>query len=208
MIKLHDFNPQETEMLIDLASFCRINFDFEQPTTTRFAVDTQILRQHAVFTGGFFPTYLQGPIGRSIKKKEIDCFILNQSTQEDITKIEKTLIAWIQRAFPGKSSFRYTPYFNAQKCNLVYLVYEVKDTHLGNFKFMFTEFKTRKELIDSFDFVHCQMSFHNDRLYLTRNIFDAIMQKKLIYTKQTISSMNPNRVNKFIELGYKTHGSV
>lgn len=45
---------------------------------------------------------------------------------------------------------------------------------------IFTKYKTREELIQHFDYVHCMVSYHEDKIYLTRKTFDAIMSKYLI----------------------------
>ncbi len=56
------------------------------------------------------------------------------------------------------------------------------------FQLVLTDYTSRKEVLDDFDFVHCKVSMdfkamlgnENSNLYITRNMYDAILKKHLI----------------------------
>ena len=48
------------------------------------------------------------------------------------------------------------------------------------FQFIFTNYKTREELISHFDFLHCTPNYHDEQMYVRKDAFNAICYKKLI----------------------------
>lgn len=71
-----------------------------------------------------------------------------------------------------------------------------------NYQYIFTEYKTRKDLIDHFDFAHTTISYNigEDKLYITRKAYDALKNKKLIRNgKGDIAEW---RVEKFLKRGW------
>ena len=83
----------------------------------------------------------------------------------------------------------------------------------ANMQVMFTDYTSRKELIENFDFVHCcvSMGFDKDptiskwirpssKLYISRNTYDAIKGKLLVDNKPGVESY---REKKFLDRGYK-----
>lgn len=65
-----------------------------------------------------------------------------------------------------------------------------------------TDFADRKALIDHFDFVHCMASYHEGRLFLTRETYDAIMKKHLIVNGK--KKVKKWRLDKFRGRDWKT----
>jgi hypothetical protein len=68
-------------------------------------------------------------------------------------------------------------------------------------QFIFTKHQTRNDLINDFDYVHCKTSYSENKLYITRKIYDAIMNKQLIV--QNNKNIQQWRKEKFLERGYK-----
>lgn len=66
-------------------------------------------------------------------------------------------------------------------------------------QFIFTRYKTREELISHFDFVHCQMNFHNGVLYVSPLVLECIKNKVLI---NNITNVQAWRVDKYKAKGY------
>lgn len=68
-----------------------------------------------------------------------------------------------------------------------------------------TTFKTKKELLDHFDFVHCCMNYHNGQLHVSPRVLDAIKTKTLIQNciEDNFSVLNSNREDKYKRRGYK-----
>ena len=77
-------------------------------------------------------------------------------------------------------------------------VYNEKNS---NQQIIMTTYKTRKELLEDFDFIHCMISYHRDNLYITRQMYDAIMHKKLIPNKPK-EDIRSYRINKYLERGF------
>lgn len=80
-------------------------------------------------------------------------------------------------------------------------VTEVWTSNRYKIQFIFTKHQTRKELIEDFDYVHCKASYTEGKLYITRKIFDAIMNKQLIV--QNNKNIQLWRKEKFLDRGYK-----
>jgi hypothetical protein len=76
------------------------------------------------------------------------------------------------------------------------------DTH-SRIQYIFTKYKTRKELVGHFDFVHCGISYDlgEDKLYITREAYDVNMLKKLIVSKSA-PFISQSRIEKFKRRGF------
>jgi hypothetical protein len=76
-------------------------------------------------------------------------------------------------------------------------------------QYIFTKHKTRQEVINNFDFLHCMISYSysQDKMFLTRQSFDAAAKKLLIpnIPKEKIS---PKRWQKFKDRGYREADSI
>ena len=78
-----------------------------------------------------------------------------------------------------------------------------------NTQYIFTNYKTREELIESFDLVHSKVSYDGlgKKLYISKQTIDAIKNKVLIPTgKQQL--LSKTRMNKFILNGWKEKWAV
>lgn len=93
--------------------------------------------------------------------------------------------------------------------------YVVSDNHIvavfnhpiTKFQYIFTKYKTRQEVIKNFDFVHCMISYEDNKLYLTRQMFDAA-SKKLLIPNKPVDQIRSKRWNKFRERGYHEAVSI
>jgi hypothetical protein len=67
-----------------------------------------------------------------------------------------------------------------------------------------TKYKTREELIKHFDFKHCCVSYDplNDKLFITREVYDLIKAKKLVQNNDTAPAYW--RYEKFWQRGWKS----
>ena len=79
-------------------------------------------------------------------------------------------------------------------------------TYLDNqtrIQYIFTKYKTRKELVDHFDFVHCCISYDlgEDKLYITKETYDMNVTQKL-KKNPTTDRINPRRITKFENKGW------
>ena len=73
-------------------------------------------------------------------------------------------------------------------------------------QFIVTQYKTRRELINNFDFKHCCVSYDytSDKLFLSRETFDAIKSKTLIQNDKKYGFPKKWRYEKFWKRGWKS----
>lgn len=142
---------------------------------------------HLVVAGGCWASFLNGePV------KDIDIFVLRypHTTPADINDIRNEMC----RQHPGIQNK--TDSYNRNNDNVAE-VWTMPDTKI---QFIFTKHKSRKELIDDFDYVHCKASLWGDQLYITRKIYDAIKKKELIVNNN--KNIQQWREEKFMNRGY------
>lgn len=70
-------------------------------------------------------------------------------------------------------------------------------------QYITTKYKSREELVNHFDFRHCCVSYDyvKDRLYMTREVYDLIKEKKLVQNSKRVPAQW--RYEKFRERGWK-----
>lgn len=78
--------------------------------------------------------------------------------------------------------------------------------HKNKIQYIITEYDTREELVSHFDFKHCCVSYdyHRDKLYITRETFDLIKQKRLVPNPTAINQPQSWRYDKFWIKGWKS----
>jgi hypothetical protein len=69
------------------------------------------------------------------------------------------------------------------------------------YQYIFTSYKTRRELLESFDYLHCCVSFEDDKLHINRGIYDAVRDKKLVVNNKAYQ--RAARRGKFLARGFK-----
>lgn len=107
--------------------------------------------------------------------KDIDVFILQDGHEASILYYLKSKVGSI-----FSTGIENTPDYKRDNPNIED-VYNAKSilSH-AQYQFIFTKYKTREELINHFDFLHCTPNYYNGNLYVRRDAFDAIRDKKLI----------------------------
>lgn len=80
---------------------------------------------------------------------------------------------------------------------------EYKDGAYRRYQFIFTKFNSREELINDFDFLHCCVSMQHNKLYITKQVFDAIRNKTLVENPKCNRRPKAWRIDKFIDKGWK-----
>jgi len=132
-----------------------------------------------IIAGGCFTSLLL-----SEKPKDIDIFILDDESADFHARliIEQSNMLWF-KDMDNKEKQSYIDSINhRQKDNANIKDFISVDLHGLRCQFIFTEYKTREELIDHFDFVHTKVSYDigKDCLYISKETFDAIILKKLV----------------------------
>jgi len=120
--------------------------------------------------------------------KDIDIFIMDCSDiqKEDIRSV-------IMTVHEGKNKTEDYVRNNDK-------VDEVWTSKRNKMQFIFTKHKTRKDLINDFDYVHCMTSYSEGLLYITRKIYSAIMSRHLIVNNY--KNIQLWRKGKFYDRGY------
>lgn len=147
-------------------------------------------RKSVVLAGGVYTSW-----HHLEKIKDIDVFILNDGYDADILNYLKTQVGKIFTSFNNVPEYkRDNPHIND--------VYNA-ETVLPNalkYQFIFTKYKTREELISHFDFLHCTPNYHNGNLFVRKDAYEAIRDKKLIVHNE--KNQVEWRRNKFISRGF------
>lgn len=133
-----------------------------------------------VIAGVVFVSYLTEQ-----KVSDKDIFLLNSTTS--MVSMFDNSSSYIQKESSG---YKLNP--------SILRVYDKKGT---NVQIILTTYQTREELLKDFDFVHCMVSYHKDNLYITRQMYEAIMAKKLIPNKPK-EDIRPHRIDKYVERGF------
>jgi hypothetical protein len=162
-----------------------IDYLKKQAQSTSMAIGLIGFDSSIVIAGGCFASWLNNEYA-----KDIDVFILNPSfdRKTDILETLKHLHRDLRNA---------TKNYVRDNINItdVYM-----DDRTG-LQFIFTTYNTREELVKHFDYVHCMVSYHHDKLYLTRGTFDAIKQKHLIVNNK--NNVAQWRREKFLSRGWR-----
>lgn len=144
-----------------------------------------------VVAGGCFASSL---LGDTIK--DIDIFVLGNSKYPATETITHNNIKSLMiKSFPDvhDKTLDYVRNNDA--------VVEVWTEKKKKLQFIFTHHISRQDLIKDFDYVHCMTSYQQGKLYITRKIYDAIMDKELIVNNG--KNVQEWRRNKFLDRGYK-----
>lgn len=70
-------------------------------------------------------------------------------------------------------------------------------------QFIFSKFTERKEVVEDFDLVHTMVSYHLDKLWISRDTYDAIKTKSLVKNKKSPKELHSWRIDKFVKRGWK-----
>jgi hypothetical protein len=143
-----------------------------------------------VVAGGVFTSLLHDE-----SPNDVDVFILN--TSNEVMKMFEAA----HKSFGRRGPEEY------QNHTLRSHIKGVFNSKLNKFQYILTYYKTHKEVIENFDFVHSKIYYHDGGLFLTRQIYDANIQKKLILNKKR-EEIKQARFNKFLQRGFRFSEAV
>jgi hypothetical protein len=146
-------------------------------------------REKYVYAGGVFPSFFWKEV-----PKDIDFFILDDHA------VESWFDNFLIRA-KGQSQSDSIKEHDIKYMKNKHIKRVVSD-HNSKIQYIFTDYKTREELMASFDYAHTKVSYYKGELYITKATYDAIRDKKLIVTNQ--ENWYPQREEKFLKRGW-TH---
>jgi len=145
-----------------------------------------------VIAGGCFASMLNEEV-----VKDFDIFLLNNSRNElalNLLTVKESALSPTSTKINGKE------YFKNDKIE--------KTLSLGRtapaLQYIYTKYNTRKELIDSFDFKHCCVSYDyaNDKMFMSREVFNLIKSKTL--RPNSDKAIELWRYEKFWQRGWKS----
>jgi hypothetical protein len=147
-----------------------------------------------VVAGGYFASVINDEV-----INDIDLFLLRDFHNKGI--IEKDM--WEVKNAPAASHMFKIGDMSYMKND------KIKGTlqdHRNKIQYIITQYDTREELVKHFDFKHCCVSYdyHNDKLYITRETFDLIKQKRLVPNPTAANQPEMWRYNKFWNKGWKS----
>jgi len=147
-----------------------------------------------VIAGGYFASVINDEI-----VNDIDLFLLRDFHNKSI--IERDI--WNVKNTPVASHMFTVGDMSYMKNN------KIKGTlqeHKNKIQYIITEYDTREELVSHFDFKHCCVSYdyHRDKLYITRETFDLIKQKRLVPNPTAVKQPESWRYDKFWNKGWKS----
>lgn len=199
------FTEEETAVILDMKTAARnlvIN-EIINPFnkfTVEMGYGKTDLASRMVVCGGFFATYLQDE-----SPNDFDIFVLAADTSH---------ISYVRDFLKNSKYFNHGSYkenkYDMNDRKIVKTMSASKTVtdekvvyHDLPFQFIFSAYADRAKLLENFDFEHCKTSYsvRDDRLYISRDTFDAAKNKKLIYAVDE-ENVDIYRTKKFLERGY------
>jgi hypothetical protein len=144
-----------------------------------------------VYAGGVFTSLLNNE-----EPKDIDFFIL-----EDPISVEPRPSIWFETLLINRGAFQPSTikHHDIKYMKNKHIKKVVTDTR-SNIQYIFTDYKTREELIESFDYLHCCVSYYKGDLYLSKATYNTIRDKSLIVHNQ--DNWAKWREDKFLKRGW------
>jgi hypothetical protein len=155
--------------------------------------------ENIVFAGGAFTSHFQKE-----PMKDLDMFVLNNDEA-----IVKSLTGVTGHFKPGPD-INESPIGYQNNPRILRVVTNTK----SGIQLIITDYKTREELIDHFDFMHCRVSMVYERtaagtnhfknvMYISKNVFKYIKEKTLVPNPKASPAPQQWRYDKFMKRGWK-----
>lgn len=150
------------------------------------------VRPAIVIAGGVIPSILNGE-----QLNDIDVFILNMNLDlfQDLIS-EKTGPWLVKYFFDEDNDPRSDDYKNDH-------VFATATNGEMKVQYILTDHKDRKSLLADFDYLHSTSSYHNGKLYINRETYDAIVNKTLVRQHKN-KKVKAHREQKFTQRGWRT----
>lgn len=177
------FSPAEIEKILSMKSYFNIIHKEHMKGNEGFFI---AYKESYVYAGGAFASQWWHE-----QPKDIDFFILDNPSA--------TL--WFETFLIKAGSHAPTVTVHDIRYMKNKHIKKVATDHLTKIQYIFTDYKTREELMASFDYAHTKVSYYKDDLYITKATYDSIRDKKLVVTNQ--ENWYPQREEKFLKRGWK-----
>ena len=176
------FSDFELDMLKDLKEKARLRF-CGLPWATR-----------VIIAGGAFTSWYHGVV-----PKDVDVFVLapDEESHENILETYRKEFPWLKQQL--------SEYRKEVNPNITDVW---GSDQPGNIQLIFTKYKTRKELIEHFDYVHAMVSYGYEdnkpgldfKLFISKQTLDCIRDKKLVINNK--DNWRQYRESKFVKRGW------
>lgn len=123
--------------------------------------------------GGCFTSFIN-----NTPAKDYDLFILDSESSDAKSVIDTV--------FPFTSSLTPEESYHTVNGDMAYMgndkIIRTITNHKTKAQYILTKYKSRKELVNHFDMLHCCVSYDiiSDTLYISKDTFDAIRKQKII----------------------------
>lgn len=195
-LKEKHFTPEE------IANFNRVKhfaWQYIRMFENSVVPSVQGLLSNAIVAGGCFTSLLgQG------NPKDYDVFILKNDPERDNLLDDLTRHVGVH---PERWSMKAPDELNYLQNNHIQAVFTDK---FHKVQIMFTNYVTREELIDDFDFIHCRVSMTlgtmdlggGVKLFISPETYQAIKKKELIINKKSETGAKDWRIQRFRDAGW------
>lgn len=150
--------------------------------------------QDIVLAGGCFASWYH-----SEKPKDYDIFVLNNN--DDVIT---NLVKYSDNSRGAFSEYT-NPYYKNSKLNIKRMFKSSVTTE----QWIVTDYKSLNDLLNGFDFKHCNVAFNNNKLHLSKSTLNSIAQKRLVLNNTVVTgpSGGPSypdqyRIEKFKHRGW------
>lgn len=185
------FSSEEVNTIMKAKTFIKNTIYFDIPFS-----------QPIIVAGGFISSAIfkssKDQLNVPSREGDVDIFILcpdDKSFTKSYGEFQQQTAKYAikEKRFIHKSKNSYVTNLNPH-------VRHVIDDTVTSFQYIFVDYPTREDMLADFDYVHCCGSYdkNTDKLYLTREIYDAIVNKILIEKKKP----HDWRREKFLKRGF------
>lgn len=151
-----------------------------------------VFKSNLVIAGGVISSLL---LNETIN--DIDVFVLNMNIDMFHTLIREKTGTWVVKYFLDEED---DPRADDYKNPHIFATATNPETKI---QYVLTDHKNRKELLADFDYLHATASYHNGKLFINRETYDAIGSKTLVVQNKS-KQIKRHREEKFVSRGWKT----
>lgn len=191
-----------------------VSIESMSPTLSLVSEETQLkfedifkifskLYVNYVIAGSYLSSVIHNKIVKTdfLDTKNVDIFLLNPTVSYNsiIEEIKKT---YTRDSIKTNFSNYHSKYNSGLKVYNSFIVDKTNTLDPMLINFILTNHTKKENLIRSIDFLHCRINFHNGKLYLTENMLDACLNKKLIKAPDYPFNIVDIRRMKFVHRGF------
>lgn len=186
MQNLNPFTEHEINRIVKTKSNLKVLISYYNLLRNR-DVSSITERDNIIFAGGYFVSDLNHE-----DFNDIDMFILNN---------RQDLFDYISYKNEIKESDLWTYNMDSKYLKNPHVIATAKNKE-SKAQVILTDYKSRRELLDHFDMLHCTVSYvpDEDKLYITRGAYDSIISKRMVQNNK--NKIADWRIDKYAKRGW------